>query len=96
MRTLFREKLFVIFALGSLLSYGAASAATLREIIKQNGRDYVLNNFATVASQIDDWDKYEYFNPSCTAFQRDRGRWGWRAGDFLTGLGWPLEGELRC
>ena len=58
MRTLFREKLFVILALGCLLLHGAASAATLREIIDQKGRDYVLNNVATVASQIDDRDKY--------------------------------------
>ena len=58
MRTLFREKLFIILALGCLLLHGAASAATLREIIEKNGRDYVLNNVATLASQIDDRDKY--------------------------------------
>ena len=58
MRTLFREKLYIILALGCLLLHGAASAATLREIIEKNGRDYVLNNVATVASQVDDRDRH--------------------------------------
>lgn len=58
MRTSFRERLVWILALGCVLSHGAASAATLREIIEQSGRDYVLKNVTVVAAQIDDRDKY--------------------------------------
>jgi hypothetical protein len=35
-----------------------ASAATLREILEKNGRDYVLANSSTVAIQLDERDKF--------------------------------------
>ncbi len=35
-----------------------ASAATLREILEKNGRDYVLSNSSAVATQLDERDKF--------------------------------------
>ena len=44
----------VVAALASLDVY----AASLPEILDKNGRDYVLANAKTVATQLDDRDKY--------------------------------------
>jgi TPR repeat protein len=59
MRTLFHKKLILILGLGcGLLTGFDTSAATLREILDKNGRDYVLANSSVVATQLDEREKY--------------------------------------
>lgn len=54
----FRALVIGICWIGAAVASLDVCAASLREILNKNGRDYVLSNAKTIATQIDDRDKY--------------------------------------
>jgi len=54
----FRALLIGVLWAGTLFTSLDAFAASLREILEKEGRDYVLANAKTVATQVDDRDRY--------------------------------------
>ncbi len=54
----FRALAIGVFWIGAVFASLDVCAASLREILDKNGRDYVLANAKTVATQNDDRDKY--------------------------------------
>lgn len=53
-----RSQVIGLFAIVAVLVSLDVYAVSLREILDKNGRDYVLANSKTVATQLDDRDKY--------------------------------------
>lgn len=53
-----RSRIVGFFTIVAALSGVDVYAASLREIIDRNGRDYVLANAKTIAAQLEDRDKY--------------------------------------
>ena len=58
MVSVFRALAIGVFWIGAVFASLDVCAASLREMLDKNGRDYVIANAKTVATQIDDRDKY--------------------------------------